>query len=52
MLRFKSINFYQYRPKIKLVFAKKLQNFQALGSPPPDPHINLPIVDFGLGHCF
>ena len=36
MARFKSIIFYQYSPKIKLCL-KKIQNFQALGAPPPDP---------------
>ena len=36
MPRFTSIIFYQNSPKIKL-FLKKMQNFQALGSPPPDP---------------
>ena len=36
MPRFKSIIFHQYSPKIKL-FKKKMQNFQALGAPPPNP---------------
>ena len=36
MPRFKSIIFHQYSPKIKLFF-KKMQNFQALGAPPPNP---------------
>ena len=37
MPRFKSIIFYQNSPKIKL-FLKKMQSFQALGTPLPDPH--------------
>ena len=37
MPRFKSVIFYQYSPKIKLFLKKKMQNFQALGNPPPDP---------------
>ena len=36
MPRFKSIIFHQYSPEIKLFF-KKMQNFQALGAPPPNP---------------
>ena len=36
MPRFKSIIFHQYSPKIKLFF-KQMQNFQALGAPPPNP---------------
>ena len=32
----KSIIFYQYSPKIKLIL-KKMQNFQALRAPPPTP---------------
>ena len=36
MPSFKSIMFYQYSPKTKL-FLKKMQNFQAFGTPPPDP---------------
>ena len=36
MPRFKSIIFYQNSPKIKLL-KKKMQNFQALEAPPPDP---------------
>ena len=34
MPRFNSINFYQSRPKIKLVLPKKIQNFLALGALP------------------
>ena len=34
--RFKSINFNQNSPKMKL-FLQKMQNFRALGAPPPDP---------------
>ena len=37
MPRFKSIIVYQYSPKIKVFLKKKMQNFQALGAPPPDP---------------
>ena len=37
MTRFKIIIFYQNSPKIKLFLTKKMQNFQALGAPPPDP---------------
>ena len=36
MPRFKSIIFYQNRPKIKL-FLQKMQSFRALGASPPDP---------------
>ena len=43
MPRFKSIIFYQYSPKIKL-FLKKMQNFQALGAPPPDPQTQPPAI--------
>ena len=28
---------YQNRPKTKLIFAKKIQNFWVLGAPSPDP---------------
>ena len=41
---FKSFKFYQNRPKISL-FLQKLQNFQALRAPPPDPRNSSPI------HC-
>ena len=37
MSRFKSINFCQNRPKIKLFFTKKFQILRALGAKPPDP---------------
>ena len=37
MPRFKSIILYQNSPKIKLFLKKKMQNFQALAAPPPDP---------------
>ena len=37
MARFKSIIFYQNSSKIKLFLKKIMQNFQALGAPPPDP---------------
>ena len=37
MPRFKSNNFYQNNPEIKLIFQKKKQNFQALGVSPPSP---------------
>ena len=40
--RFKSIIFYQNSPKI-VIFAKKMQNFQALGAPLPDPQISTPL---------
>ena len=43
---FTSINFDQNRPKIKLFFAKKKQNFWVLGALPPDPRISPPIADF------
>ena len=36
MLRFKSINFYQNKPKIKLVLQKN-KIFRVLGAPSPDP---------------
>ena len=36
MPRFESIIFHQYSPRIK-IFKKKMQNFQALGAPPPNP---------------
>ena len=36
MLRFKNIIFYQNSPKIKLFFAKKIQNFRTLRALPPD----------------
>ena len=36
MPRFKSNIFYYNSPKIKL-FLQKMQNFRALGAPPPDP---------------
>ena len=36
MPRFNSTNVYQNRSEI--IFAKKIQNFQALGAPPPDLH--------------
>ena len=42
MPRFSSINFYQNRPKIKLVFVINRQNFQALGAPPLDPRKSPP----------
>ena len=50
MPRFNSINkFYQNRPKLKLVFVKNRQNFQSLGTPPPDLRNNPPpIADFWL----
>ena len=35
--RFKSINFYQNRPKIRLLLQKKLQNFGVLEASPPYP---------------
>ena len=45
---FKSINFYQTRPKIKF-FRKKIQNFWALGAPLSDPRNRTPsIADFWL----
>ena len=47
MPRFKSIIFYQNSPKIKL-FLKKIQNFQALRAPPPDPPNSPPIANFWL----
>ena len=34
---FDIINFYQNRPKIMLFLPKNIQNFRALGAPPPDP---------------
>ena len=37
MPRFKSINFYQKKPKIKLFSEKKMQNFWALGAQTPEP---------------
>ena len=37
---FKSIIFYLYSPKMKLVL-KKMQNFQALGAPSPDPKLQI-----------
>ena len=37
MPRFKSNNFYQNNPEIKLILQKKKQNFQALGVSPPSP---------------
>ena len=40
MRRFKSIIFYQNNPKIKLFLKKKMQNFQALGAPPPNPRVS------------
>ena len=46
MPRFKSIILYQYSPKIKLFLKKKMQNFQALGAPPPDPRAS---GGWGLG---
>ena len=46
MPRFKSIIFYQYSPKIKLFLKKKMQNFQALGAPPPNPR-----ASGGWGFC-
>ena len=45
MPRFKSIFFYQNSPKIKLVLQKK-ENFQALGTPPPDPQTQPHIANF------
>ena len=45
MARFKSIVFYQYSPKIKLIL-KKMQKFQALGDSPPDPRAS---GGWGLG---
>ena len=42
MQRFGSIILYQNIPKIKL-FCKKMQNFQALGAPSPDPQNTLPL---------
>ena len=47
MQLFKSIIIYQNSPKIKL-FWKKMQNFQALGAPPPDPKTQPPIANFWL----
>ena len=42
MPRFKNINFYQNRLKIKLF----LQNLQTLSAPPPDTSKHPPIADF------
>ena len=46
MPRFKSIIFYQYSPKIKLFLKKKMQNFQALGAPPPEQPSQLRISGY------
>ena len=43
--RFKSIIFNQNSPKMKL-FLQKMQNFRALGAPPPDPR-----ASSGWGLC-
>ena len=43
---FKSIIFYQNSSKIKLFLQKKMQNFRALGAPPPDPHTQPPHCEF------
>ena len=47
MPRFESIIFYQNSLK-KVVFEKKMQNFQALGALPPDPPTQPPIANFWL----
>ena len=47
MPRFKSIIFYQNSRKIKLFLKKKMQNFQALGAPPPDTRAS---SGWGLRH--
>ena len=41
----KALFFYQNSPKIKL-FLQKKKNFQALGTPPPDPQTQPPIANF------
>ena len=52
MPRFKSIIIYQNSPKTELFLKKKIQNFQALGYPPPDPHNSpSPIAHFWLRAC-
>ena len=38
MPRFNNIDFYQTRPNIRLFLQQKVQNFQALGAPPPNPY--------------
>ena len=45
MPRLKNIIFYQSSRKI-VIFEKKMQNFQALGAPPPDPHNSSPHCEF------
>ena len=46
---FKSIIFYQNKPKLKLFLQKKkIQNFHVLGAPPPDPQNSPFISDFWL----
>ena len=45
MPRFKSIIFYYNCLKIKL-FLQEMQNFLALGAPPPDPHHSFPNCEF------
>ena len=45
--RFKSINYYQNRPKIKLSRQRKLQNLRALGAPLPNSEITPPLLIFG-----
>ena len=64
MPRINSIDFYQNRPKIKLLLPKKLAKITVagglapdpnclrwLGDPPPDPRNVPPIADFWLRAC-
>ena len=45
MPRFKSIIFLSNSPEIKL-FLQIKENFQVLGTPPPDPQTHPPIANF------
>ena len=47
MSRFNGVNLYQNRPKTKLVFAKKIRNFGALGALPQTP-VTTSSLDFPL----
>ena len=51
MPRFNTINFYQNRPKIKLFFPKKIQNFHALEARLLDPRNSPTFANFWQRAC-